>query len=820
VKKPERWAFNKLLLGLVPVIFVWAILQLMGVLDWRFQWRGTKHSPVNVWYVDRDVQTSATYGENPFPRQVYADTAEALITLGQAKILFYDFVMSPLTRGYLIDRERLLQDDLALTRVMQTYGNQIILAVAYNGFQQPYDSDSASYLPLKYVKKGQMLQNEIAYDPLTNPFPEAPTYPIWAPSYADQGLFQMGWGKVAMINSDISLSKGAINRWIPLYVELDNEKNARNYLIGHETFEKLQDPNVSLDFIKSGDVSQLLKIHPGITEPEILAMVPSRLPITFYSAGLELLCGYYGLNSEVAVRHPEDGILEIYNPFEDTVLHRIPLVDDQILEINWFGGWKDRQHASMGTVVDKFSMWNDEKTSPEKRAEIEQWFARFKDAVVLIGPVDPMLQDLAPTPFDPAPVAKVGVHGNVFQTLVNDAYLKRLPDWIAFWVIVGVSFLFTLLVLQGGHYSRVSKVLGLGLISGYTFLSFFVFAHYNWILPLVAPLGAAFSSGILGLGIQLFIEEKQKGRIKGMFGTYVSPDLVSRMVESGEEPQLGGVTMPITAFFSDVQNFSMFSERLSPVELVDLMNEYLTAMTDILQSEGGTLDKYIGDAIVAMFGAPLPLDSHAYRSCSTAIRIQARQALLREKWTAEGDKWPEIVHHMRTRIGLNSGTATVGNMGSRSRFNYTMMGDMVNLAARCESGAKSIGVYTLITEETVKLSREFKDDITFRYLDRWQVKGRSQPVNLYEILGFRKDLSDATLECVRLYEEALQAYFAQDWQRAITGFSAALELEPFHPARNPTVITVPSMVILERSQYFSTHPPGAGWNGVYVMKTK
>ena len=174
------------------------------------------------------------------------------------------------------------------------------------------------------------------------------------------------------------------------------------------------------------------------------------------------------------------------------------------------------------------------------------------------------------------------------------------------------------------------------------------------------------------------LEQKAKGRIKGMFGSYVSSDLVEQMVESGEEPSLGGEEQQITAYFSDVQSFSAFSELLSPTGLVDLMNEYLTAMTNILQEERGTLDKYIGDAIVAMYGAPIPMSDHAYQGVKTAVRMQMEQVELRKKWKAEGDKWPDIVSKMQTRIGLNTGTATVGNMGALDRFNYTMMGDMVN----------------------------------------------------------------------------------------------------------------------------------------------
>ena len=219
-----------------------------------------------------------------------------------------------------------------------------------------------------------------------------------------------------------------------------------------------------------------------------------------------------------------------------------------------------------------------------------------------------------------------------------------------------------------------------------------------------------------------------------MFGSYVSADLVEQMVESGEEPHLGGEETAITAFFSSVQAFSSFSELLTPTGLVDLMNEYLTAMTNILQEERGTLDKYIGDAIVAMYGAPIPMEDLAYQSVRTALLMQDKQLELRDKWALEEEKWGKcygLVKQMQTRIGCNTGTATVGNMGALDRFNYTMMGDMVNLAARCERSQGLRGLH-YDYRETKLASEKTRDDIAFRYLDKIVVKGRSQPVAMFE----------------------------------------------------------------------------------------
>jgi adenylate cyclase len=293
------------------------------------------------------------------------------------------------------------------------------------------------------------------------------------------------------------------------------------------------------------------------------------------------------------------------------------------------------------------------------------------------------------------------------------------------------------------------------------------------------------------------------------------------MIDSGRDPELGGHDAEITAFFSDIQSFSSFSEVLSSSQLGDLLNEYLTVCTDIIQEEGGTLDKYIGDAVVAMFGAPVDLKNHAYKACLVTQLVQQRLDELREKWTREGDKWPDMVHRMRTRIGLNTGVCMIGNMGSRSRFNYTMMGDNVNLAARMESGAKSWGAFTMVAEATKLACDEYGDDrIVFRPLGKIVVKGRSQPVPIHEIVGLKEDISDQTWDCLSLFGQGLDKYYAQDWTGATVLFKQSAELEPLQPGVSPGVGNSPSLVYQRIVAAMEQNPPGADWDGVYVMTEK
>ena len=462
-------------------------------------------------------------------------------------------------------------------------------------------------------------------------------------------------------------------------------------------------------------------------------------------------------------------------------------------------------------------------TQQEELLRIQDFFSRFNNAIVLIGPEEATFQDLAPTPFDKSSAPKVGVHGNLIKTLTSGLYIKRLGKEIDHAATLGVGLIMALLAVYQGSRSSWVQAGGIVLLLGYIFFGFVTFSNSHVVLPITAPACAGISTSFIGLAIMVVIEQKAKGRLKGMFGSYVSSELVDQMVESGEEPSLGGQETAITAFFSDVQAFSSFSELLSPTGLVDLMNEYLTAMTNILQEERGTLDKYIGDAIVAMYGAPIPMKDHAYQSVKTAILMQQEQIKLREKWSYEEDKWGKchgLVSKMQTRIGCNTGTATVGNMGALDRFNYTMMGDMVNLAARCESGAKAYGAYIMITEETKLASEKTRDDIAFRYLDRIVVKGRKQPVAMFEPTGFMSELTQETQDCLDCFKQGIDKYLLQDWDGALGMFEKAKTLEPNKPGVTPGVADNPSIILIDRCNIMKENPPGSDWDGVYVMTSK
>ncbi len=334
----------------------------------------------------------------------------------------------------------------------------------------------------------------------------------------------------------------------------------------------------------------------------------------------------------------------------------------------------------------------------------------------------------------------------------------------------------------------------------------------SYVLPMVAPMvgiGVTYVSNIL---YRFLNEQKDKKFLKETFGAYISPDLIDQMYEEKQEPKLGGDAGYHTAFFSDIQSFSAFSEVMEPEAMVKLMNEYLTEMTSILLDHQGTLDKYIGDAIVAFYGAPVPVENHELLACKTALAMEKKIVELREKWSHEDDK-PDLVHNLYHRVGLNSGPMVTGNMGSEMRMNYTMMGDTVNIAARLESSAKKYGVYIHVAENTYK---KVKDDFEWRTLDYVQVKGKKVPVHVYELLSEKGQLDDDSTKMLAIFHKGLELYNAQKWSDALKKFEESAKLEDEFPTRP----TTPSKVYIYRCKHFMDNPPDKDWDGVWTMTTK
>ncbi len=534
----------------------------------------------------------------------------------------------------------------------------------------------------------------------------------------------------------------------------------------------------------------------------------------FASLSLQTVMAYFHLGPEqVRVRLGDAVYLET-----DNGELRIPVSRNGTFRVNYrYDQDYDQNHFDFPThtyqeMLLKINAYHVEKTPDAPKPP------DIAGKIVFIGQTVTGKADAGPTPRS-AYTPLVLVHANVVNNILRGDYMHRVPApiiWITALVLgwLGVAFLAnrSVMVLCGG------AVLG---VVSYASLAVWAWVWASWWLPIVAPLTGFVGLQFAVIGRRIIEEQRAKQQIKGMFGAYLAPQLVDRMVKSGQMPELGGHTEEITAYFSDIQGYSTFSEKLSAARLVELLNEYLTVCTDIIQEEGGTLDKYIGDAVVAMFGAPIALPDHAYRACVTALRVQHALDELRQRWVAQGEAWPLTVRQMRSRIGLNSGNAVVGNMGSRTRFSYTMTSDDVNLAARMESGAKSWGAYTMCSEATkVACEQHGGDRVVFRPLGRIVVKGRKQAVPIHEVVGLKEHVTDSTRECLALFAQGLARYYERDWAGAEALFRRSLALEPNQPGRDPGVASNPSLVFLDITAHYAAHPPPDDWDGVYVMKEK
>jgi adenylate cyclase len=495
----------------------------------------------------------------------------------------------------------------------------------------------------------------------------------------------------------------------------------------------------------------------------------------------------------------------------DKVHQRIPINIRGEFLINYRHHLDDCNAAEYGKLFEALSL------RYAKGEEIET--PDFKGKILLVGQVADGLTDIGPSPLD-ARTPLVLVHANAIGNILEGDFARRVPA-APIWLGAFGLGLMGLVAVSKREKLRDHMLFALGVPIAYYLAAYYSWERWSLWLPLVGPMIGFVGLQIAELVRRVRVEQQAKKEIKGMFGTYVSPELVNKMIDSGTPPQLGGHDAEITAYFSDIQAFSTFSEKLGPGPLVELMNEYLTACSDIVQEQGGAVDKYVGDMLMAMFGAPVPVPDHALRACVASQLVQQKLGELRAKWKADGDTWPPIVWNMQTRIGLNSGVCMIGNMGSRARFNYTMMGDNVNLAARMESGAKSWGAFSMATEATKLGCEKYGGErVVFRQLGRIVVKGRSTAVPVYEIVGLKEHVTTRTRECLGLFEEALAKHYARDWAGAIALFEQSAHLEPNIPRQTAGVSSNPSLIYLDITRHYQMESPPEDWDGVYHMAEK
>jgi adenylate cyclase len=328
------------------------------------------------------------------------------------------------------------------------------------------------------------------------------------------------------------------------------------------------------------------------------------------------------------------------------------------------------------------------------------------------------------------------------------------------------------------------------------------FARFGLWLSFVLPAAVLVANYGAVTSFRMIFEEREKRKIRRAFGQYVAPGVIALLEK---DPQRyfrpGGERRELTIMFSDIRSFTTIAEGLTPEELVSVLNTYLGEMTDVLFKSWGTLDKYIGDALMAFWNSPYPQEEHATRAASCALNMLRRLEEMNAAWAAAGKKQLSI------GIGLNTGPVNVGNMGSEKRLSWTVMGDHVNLASRLEGMTKEYHCRVIVSEYTYM---QIRDAFVCRELDRIRVKGKLQPVAIYELMGFLPE-REKFADLLAGYEEALAAYRRHEWNKAAELFETILAK---HPGDGP------AQVLFHRCLEFCTESPAHDWDGVYVMKNK
>jgi len=424
----------------------------------------------------------------------------------------------------------------------------------------------------------------------------------------------------------------------------------------------------------------------------------------------------------------------------------------------------------------------------------------FKNKIVLVGATAIGIYDMRNTPFDSV-FPGLEIHATVMDNVLKNNFIHR-PKWtklIDAVIILIWGFLTGLLIPRLGALKGMLFAVGLFVI--HIVIGRLFFIQFDLWINIVYPLLALVLVYTFLTIYHYMTEERERKKIRGAFSYYVSSSVVNEMLKSPEKLKLGGDKKDASVLFSDIRGFTSISEGLTPEALVHLLNEYLTVMTDIVFKYDGTLDKYIGDALMAVFGAPLDQPDHPSKACHSALEMMGSLKKLNEKWIQE-EKQP-----LDIGIGINSGMMMVGNMGSDQRFDYTAMGDAVNLSSRLEGANKNYKTNILISDSTYQ---RVKDEFTCMELDSVRVKGKKQTVRIFQLVG-DKGIPTDQREAIRYFHRGLQHYKQQEWDNAIDVFQTVTAMTKNIPAAE---------LYIQRSLDLKANPPGPEWDGVFTMKTK
>lgn len=610
--------------------------------------------------------------------------------------------------------------------------------------------------------------------------------------------------------------------------------NIRPRLEYDQMFAKaLKDRNVVMGYYFKSNVSENEIAQSGLLPPAVTKLnkqLSARLPIN-------KALGYGGNLNILQSSARSGGFFD--NPFVDSdgVFRRVPLIQihqDQVyaslalsttqaylknsdIKLNVVNnGTKNDQYYALESVhINEFSIPVDGKgavyvpfrglsysfpyISAHKILNKKIDPDSLKGKIVLVGTTAPGLLDLRSTPVQSV-YPGVEIHANIISGIL-DQRINHSPAWA-----IGYEFIILILIaatmafllpVSSPLMATVATTIVLILTVSGTLMAW----NSQIILPLASPVLLIVLNYILHMSYGFFIESRGKRQLAHLFGQYIPPEIVDEMSKSPANFSLDGENKVMTVLFSDVRGFTTISEGMDPKQLTQLMNALLTPMTRVIHKHRGTIDKYMGDAIMSFWGAPLEDPDHARHALHAAMEMMVELKIMQKDFESRG--WPPI----NIGIGLNTGNMNVGNMGSEFRMAYTVLGDSVNLGARLEGLTKEYGVNIIVSESTKESIPEF----TYRDLDLVRVKGKNEPIAIFEPIGHEDEIDEATTLELARYNQALQSFRAQNWDQAETDFFA---LSQIHPDR------FLYQVYLNRVTHYKEHLPNDDWDGVFTHTSK
>ena len=820
-------------------------------IDLRLKARGHQPPTDNIALLAIDDKSIAEIGRWPWPRRIFAEALEKTISYG-AKSMGVDVIFSENTKHEAKIIYNQIKDELPNT-TKQTFKNYV------------QENDNDYFLAKTYSKHKDQIIMGILSNKITNYDDYRQLCHIWSGQASPNikffenentliGFIDPSDVSVPSLIKDLYLStlKDSENKDYICNDFLDPEEDAvlqmisQNWELILDSSEELKQFSTALEFaeyvkknykpLKLSIADQWLlntelitpdkntntghfnaHIDPdGVIRKNKLFFLYSNYLIP--SIGLKTYLNAYNYNALVTTK--EDPATQFTTKIIDSVKilnnetgnieYELPITSNGELLINYRGSRMSIPHVSISDVlnnsetieVQQIDFNNKDKDTLGEVVETstvnkKDW---FKDKILIVGATASAVYDLRVTPFDenlPGPET----HLNVIDNLVRKDFFKSYKDedlnmlFSLFFIGILVSIVISYLGAVSGFFTTIVMLVSVLIVDKY------IFFLNGWIITIIFPLFLILFLYLFMTFYKYFTEERSKKELRGTFSKYVSPSIVDEILKDPENLELGGKKQNMTVLFSDIRGFTTISEMLDPKALSELLNSYLTPMTELVFEHKGTLDKYMGDAVMAFFGAPVQYPDHAAHACRCALSHIKKLKELQIEYEKQG--LPQI----DIGIGINTGEMSVGNMGSETVRSYTVMGDAVNLGSRLEGINKEYGTRIIISEFTYQ---DVKDNFICREIDWVRVKGKNKPVKIFELID-EGSTSVENTKMLKHFNKGFELYHQKMWTESIEQFNLALNYVPED---------VPSKLYIKRCESFIKQPPPEDWDGVYVMTTK